>query len=128
MLGPIIGSGLYDALPATGGWNFMGVFFIISGVFAIFIYPSILMLPKDQPFIAQSKDLSLGKVLINPKALSLFLLLTGSLLTYCYILPLWANEMLYGYGISNSTSAIYMTVGTLTYILSLLVIPVILKK
>lgn len=69
------------------------MFYISPGIFAVFIYPSLLMLPIDPPINPNTikKNLPLGKILARPKQLSLFLQLTGSLLTYSYILPLWAN-------------------------------------
>lgn len=58
----------------------------------------------------------------------MFLQLTGSLLTYTYILPLWANLFEFGYNEPESLSAVFMTTSTFTYILSLTIIPIVLKK
>lgn len=49
-------------------------------------------------------------------------------MTYTFILPLWANLFEYGYFKSESLSAVFMTVGTVTYIISLTFIPVAIKK
>lgn len=68
MLGPLIGAGIFESI-SDEGWAYQGVFYILSGLFAIFIYPSIRMLPLDPPMDpnAAKKELPLGKILSRPK-------------------------------------------------------------
>lgn len=48
MLGPLMGAVIFEAFSSEGA-GYQGVFYILSGIFAIFIYPSLLMLPVDPP-------------------------------------------------------------------------------
>jgi cyanate permease len=75
----------------------------------------------------QKKQLALGKVLFNLRIFSLFLILSGSLLTYMFVLPLISDYLQIGYHISNDESALITTFGTFTYMVTMLMLPNLLK-
>ena len=48
MLGPLIGAGL-NSMFTNHGLGYQMVFYILSGIFLIMIYPGIKLLPKEVP-------------------------------------------------------------------------------
>jgi len=63
----------------------------------------------------------------RPNVLALFFLLTNSSFALTYVYPLWTNVMNYCYGVNENIATVYLTIGTVTYIATLLSMPVMIK-
>ena len=70
----------------------------------------------------------MGNVMKRPHILALFFLLTNSSFALTYVYELWTNLMGYCYGVDENLATVYLTVATVTYITSLLSMPVLIKS
>jgi len=103
-------------------------FYILSGLLFILMYPSVRLLPNETPIKQKVQTLSLLKVIKNPRVLCFFFYLMNISASACYNYPLWTPLMNTVYDVNESIAAILLSFAFVGYILSLILLPIFLKR
>jgi len=124
MMGPPLGSLFKLMFGGSYGWPF----YIQALLFAIFIIPTVKLLPPDSPSGkgAEKKTLPMGKVFMDGRIFTTFLLIVFGAAGLTWVNPVFSVHLSY-YGVSESWAAIILSSGTVTYIISLNIVPRLTK-
>lgn len=129
MMGPPLGS----LMKLIFNGSYAVPFYVQAILFGIFIIPTIKLLPPDakaqvdaQGKRKEGRTLPLGKVFCDRRVSLTFLLIIVGAAGLSWVNPSFAVHLGY-YGVSDSYAALIMSTGTITYIISLNIVPRLTK-